>query len=810
MYKISDVFYENIFHIFLEYCNTNNLYYMTDLDGFDFSKLKDVKGIGVSKIETIKKKYKKYTDSNLDENIFSQVHPDNFNLSIQTLTLFGISKNIVSSLCDSGISTIKSLVEYGNSNLYKINSNVYKKIINVLSYYKAPVCEGILLILEEFKKEENYEVVLKRAKGITLTKIGSELNVTRERVRQIEVVKLQKLKIMLDVVLEDIVRKNDYKSCINLNKLELYFKDNDDLSLMKYTLSVMYKDFYLEFCNKLLINGYSREKVLDRLNGITEYYIKDIVNFTKKMVVITESLYKNNIPYIDIEDLTNYLLLNGYIKKGNYIFKAGISYGLICALIVKTHFRGGIKIHDDNDLSELRRIIKEEFDGLELPDNNRALGTRISYFLVLCDRGCYTVASNIKIPDYLLSEIRDYISNSVESTLFFNDIFVQFKDKLLKSSNIKNRYFLQGILKYFYEDEFIFERDSLTKIGHAKKSIRELISEFIRDAKRPVHRREIKEHFPGATEVVITNSQISNKDILQWEYNYYIHSDNLNITKDDKDLILASLHGIFDEYKGYCSEQLLYDKVISKSTDLLRRNYINNASNLFYLASNLYKDRFMFRRPHILKDKIGEQELSSRIIIEKFLFDNGRFSYSDYQNFVTKVKWSIGTAYAVFKDIEKDIVRVSEDEYVVKKEFNLDKKTVDKVFSVIEEQLKNREFVSVGKFSEFSKLPDIGFEWNPFVLSSVVQLYLPDNLRLIVPLVEDRRYVKEIIVFKDFYVDSYEQLVIHIIKKNNLNASTLYHLESVLSSMGLIGRYLPKELYNSKNIFIENDRFYTV
>ena len=579
---------------------------------------------------------------------------------------------------------------------------------------------------------------------------------------------------------------------------------------MKYTLSAVYRDFYLEFCNKLLINGQTREQVLDRLNGITEYYIKDMVNFTTNMVVITESLYKNNVPYIDIEDLTNYLLLNGYIKKGNYIFKSGISYGMLCALIIKKYFKNGIKIHDEDELKKLRKIVAREFDGLELPDNNRALGTRISYFLVLCDRGCYTVSSNIKVKMSLLNEIYDYIINYPESTMFFNDIFVHFKERLLKESNIDNRYFLQGTLKYYFEYDFVFERDSLTKKGHMRKNIRELISDFIRAKKRPVHRREIKEHFPGATDVVITNSQISNKNILQWEYNYYIHTDSLNITDKDKESIENALNRVFDSFDGYSSEQLLYDNVIKENRELFLNNHIKNASNLFYLTSYLFKDKYVFRRPHILKEKIEDHDLSSKIIIEKFLIKDGFIKYSEYQKFVNKVKWSIGATYAVFKDLEKEIVRISEDVYVIKNKFKLSEEDKKNIFDVIREETQKKEFVSINKFGAYKKLPEIKFEWNAFVLSSIVQLYLPDDLKLIVPQVEDRRYVKEIVVLKDFDADTYEQLIIHVIKKNNLNGSTLYHLESALSSKGLIGRYLPKELYNSKNIYVENDKFFTI
>lgn len=810
MKKISEVFYENKYHIFVEYCHLNNMRDMSELADFDFELLKGVRGIGVSKIEAIKKRYLKYSGMFAKDDDFFKVHPDNSSLSVWTLSFFGISKNLINHLLKESILTLSDIEKLGMDGLYKINSVLSDKLSRIACEFETPLIYKIIPLFNEIKKDEHFDIILKRSRGDTLNKIGTELNITRERVRQLELVMLSRIKILIDIVLCDILKKYKYKSCINLNKLEAYFPDFDDLNLVKYTISSVYKDLYLDFCNKLLINGDTREKVLDKLGGITEYYIKDVVNFTAKMVIITESLSKNDIPYIDIEDLTNYLLLNGYIKKGNYIYKSGIPYGLLCALIVKKYFKSGIHIHENEEIEKLRTLVEKEFGNIPLPENNRALGSRISSFLVLCDRGCYTVPSNLKISRELLYKIRGYIDDYEGNTLFFNDLFVTFKRELFLKSNVLNRYYLQGVIKYFYEDEFEFERDSITKLGREKKSMRALISEFLKNSRGAVHKKELKERFPGITDVVITNAQISEKNILQWAYNYYIHVDNLSVTDKDKKDLSDCLEQLFEKFKGYAGEQLLYDLMVEKNKSLLIKNHIKTPANLYYLTAYLFKNKYMFRRPHILKDASTRKDLSSRVIVEKFLFDNGVLRYNDYQKFVSTVKWSIGTAYAVFKDIEKDIVRISEDEYILKEKFEISVSHREKIFSVIEKMLESREFVSVNRFDKWESLPDTGFSWNVFLLSSIITGFLPDNLKIITPTVEDRRYVKEIVVKKDMDAQSFEELIIRVIKTNNLNGATVYHLESVLASMGLIGRYLPKELYNSKNIYIENDRFYTV
>ena len=820
MHEIKDIYYENSFHIFVAYCKDHNLLTMNDLKKFDFASLKEVKGIGVGKIENIKKRYNAYFSDEKNNftsfqkkskvDVFDSIHPSNEILPIQIFILMGFSNSAVNSIGKLGISFIGDLKNFGNSNLYKnVPSRVYKKVIDSIKVLKSEVLAVIEQLNEKLKEDHHYETLLQRAQGKTLQAIGEKTNVTRERIRQIEQIELQRAKILVDCFIYYMKNTNKKLRCLNVNKLAKYFKDKEDFAVAKYTIKTVYKNEYLDFCNKLLISGQTKEEVVGRLGGITRKYIKDACNISEKFVLIDEKLLKKKIEYINIQDFINYLMGVGYKKSGDYVYKTGLSYGLLCAIVIREHFPDGFRIHDFEELNKLRKIVEKEFKGLELPDNNRALGTRISFFLVLCDRGTYTVAENIHIPIALLKDIYQYIMESENNTLFFNDIFVSMKDRLLKESNVHNRYFLQGVLKYYYEDDFIFERDSITKKGKERKNIRDLIGEFIEKENKPVHREAIKEKFPGATDVVITNAQLANEHILQWEYNFYVHTNYFHIAKKEKQQLQELLEGIFREFNGYASEQLLYKKTKAEYPEFIRENHINNSSNLFYLTSYLFKDSYVFRRPHISNsDSFGE--LSSRNVIERFLFKNGILKYSAYQQFVSKLKWSIGTTYAVFKELEKDIIRISEDEYVKRTKFKIPEEQVKQIYSIIGEKMGRKKYLALSNISNFSVFPACGYEYNPFLLESILLLNRREGYLLLAPQVEDRRYIKTIVVKKELGIDSFDKLIAYVIQTEGFQGYSQYQLETALSYKGLIGRYIPKELYHSPYIYLENEKFYSV
>ena len=81
---------------------------------------------------------------------------------------------------------------------------------------------------------------------------------------------------------------------------------------------------------------------------------------------------------------------------------------------------------------------------------------------------------------------------------------------------------------------------------------------------------------------------------------------------------------------------------------------------------------------------------------------------------------------------------------------------------------------------------------------------------MLAPQVEDRRYIKTIVVKKELGIDSFDKLIAYVIQTEGFQGYSQYQLETALSYKGLIGRYIPKELYHSPYIYLENEKFYSV
>ena len=56
-YFIEDIFQENKFNKFVAYCKEHDIVSMSDLEGFDFEQLNNVKGIGKGKINDVISRY---------------------------------------------------------------------------------------------------------------------------------------------------------------------------------------------------------------------------------------------------------------------------------------------------------------------------------------------------------------------------------------------------------------------------------------------------------------------------------------------------------------------------------------------------------------------------------------------------------------------------------------------------------------------------------------------------------------------------------------------------------------------------------
>lgn len=93
------------------------------------------------------------------------------------------------------------------------------------------------------------------------------------------------------------------------------------------------------------------------------------------------------------------------------------------------------------------------------------------------------------------------------------------------------------------------------------------------------------------------------KELFQWEHNYYFSAQMLSISVTDIEYIHDTILNIMNENFGYCSDNLLYNKVINKLENCFKDNNIKSPSIYFIYVHTFLVMNLILEYP-ILEEKV--------------------------------------------------------------------------------------------------------------------------------------------------------------------------------------------------------------
>ncbi|MGC7873721.1 hypothetical protein ACPUYX_19695 [Desulfosporosinus sp. SYSU MS00001] len=310
-----------------------------------------------------------------------------------------------------------------------------------------------------FNKSRTLKLMRSRAMGSTLHEISLDLGITRQRVRQIEKTLQNHFNNYVATfwphyILSAFAETINY---VSVNTLEEYFGSLSDIVF--YCLKESNCSAF-QWCSQL--NGfiigdaqwYSRLK--DYKNGLSE-----MLEYNSVDPLIREIMVQFSLP-IDFND-TKKIILSGYSLSGKVYLRNRISLSQMYHAVLERFYPNGIELYNPSEANCFRNHVRRLFGEVNLPKNNRALDVRLADFTILCDRRKRILPSGVKVSPDLLNKIHEAIKASIKHEILFKELFETFKNELLQTSNISNSYFLQGLLKYTFADEFDFTRYSLKK-----------------------------------------------------------------------------------------------------------------------------------------------------------------------------------------------------------------------------------------------------------------------------------------------------------------------------------------------------------
>ena len=257
------------------------------------------------------------------------------------------------------------------------------------------------------------------------------------------------------------------------------------------------------------------------------------------------------------------------MKTGNMLHRYRLSNENIYIDVLKKYYPEGIHVYDDDEISILKRHIKNEFD-INVTSSNRGIASAISKCGLLCDRGTYKAKEDKLLSDELISKIEKYIDNSEMKIFLTNTIFSIFETELA-DEGVTNKYHLHGILREIFGEKWMFRRDYISKDKDIT-SFYDSVVAYIKSCPHPVFKEDIYNAFPGITDIVIQFATGDNAIVNL--FGSYLHESRFRLSKGDI-LFLKSIIDSTVKDSGYCHCKDVYRIANIQNHSLLINNFIN-------------------------------------------------------------------------------------------------------------------------------------------------------------------------------------------------------------------------------------------
>lgn len=667
---------------------------------------------------------------------------------INAFTLDDSLRECLKEMCLSTSDTIEKMI---CSPLSK--NDVYHNLLSkFLKWCKFDLYDEIEKLFSSlYKNERDRQVIIGRAQKHTLEHIGTEFNITRERVRQIEKnVKLKFAHLHSRVrIISKISAERNGDNVLTPSEIERYCGDYSQ-ELLYLLQSYEGKDyFYDQQLDVFVIGDYSiHEQAEDYIGTLPDMIkaeeLKNIFAEAEESVAISPEMVEK-------------AFFNAYKLTGNVYHRNRLSLSGIYENILKQHFENGIKIYVSNEIEYFRKLVFEEYGDVGIPQSDRALIARITHSCILCGRGVYKLKQNDYMSKELADKIYEYIDKSENSVFLTNTLFSVFEKELL-AFGIDNKYYLQGVLHELYGDKLFFKRDYISKDANVT-SIYSSIVEYIKKSNFPVSKEEIQKVFPGITEVVI-NFAVGDLNVLNY-FGEYIHSCKINISDEERSWLFSLVEDITSDNETHHIKEL-YEKINISGMDILTRNAALSPYSAFSIVEYLFRSDFQFLRPYIARIGVDVDRPNERL--RGIISNSKEFSINEISEFLKENHFQIQSILEFVNSCNDEFLLVDDDRMMRIEDIGITKECVQIVEKLIFDEITAT--VPISELTSYSQFPKLSVPWSEWLLYSSLNKWSEiltvgtsfNQFRLSVPLVSPKgRFDAN--AYKDFDKNSTRRVV---------------------------------------------------
>lgn len=503
----------------------------------------------------------------------------------------------------------------------ELSSKVKKNYQTLFKNYMFVVCKGYEYLksnLQKIVKDNNgFDVLLQRAKGEKLEKIGIIKKLSRERIRQIENNSSNEILIFIETYLNISFNKGLYKNILfyNLEDIFNFINDKQVIEVIRFVLLkknkylfAFYSDVFSTFIN---IEKKSALNTIINLIDLNDYF-----NYFERYSKINDTLiYRYNVLDFTFSTYKKFLINQNYIFKGNLALKPGtFSTNSIMSVFIKENYPKGIII-DEEGLKNLSKKMQEKYDyEFKLVSANAKID-ELNPELIVWGKQKRIHIDNVHIKTEKLQTIITEFENHFEnnSYMLLDDLY-NILLPLLEGTVITDKYKLYGILKYHLHNKYYFKKMAVRKLEFKEYTLNELVYNYI-DEHDLCDINDIVQELDIAVSSVqsILRDDISLVNIN----NKCTIANKIKISEDNLNRIKIKLED------AVCNQYIHRETFYSEYQDEWQKIGINDSSMLYNLCRYYYSDTYNFYIPYIQDKKYDYAITFKKIILDYFAKNNG-------------------------------------------------------------------------------------------------------------------------------------------------------------------------------------------
>ena len=673
----------------------------------------------------LKNYYKLYRiiDSKL-ENI-----PELFN-SVE-ITELNISEQQQSFLVYNNVFTIKNLKHVPLDVMICIFCDDINRFINELGMYAINKEQTINYLYERLKNsiKPEWNIVIQKRYDIntnqkrTLADIGKELNLSRERIRQIESRIIQKfvydeeeLNRLISCFYKDINRDNN--SYITVEELNMYLKDE---VLTKYILVILFSekiDMRVNEDANIIYN--SKEITIEEIWKEAELGLDNII--LKKDCESYDSVQKS-------------IIKNTYrLYKGKVFVKKGLSTSYLYTNEIKENFMDGYDIGSKDDYEKLIKIIKDKYGDIETSSMHYIQGMVERKDFIQVDRGKYKAKEyTAALPEKLVDDIISFIIEK-RPVIPYSLVYEEFKEQLNRWG-INNRYYLKGYIDEKLPEGFNSKRDFINTDSENDYTTYDIMQRIFKSFEWSFTIEDVREKLPGLRTYNYEHyASLEEKNgLIQMGAKSYIYIDKLKITEDTRQKLKEHIDCLFIKLDS----SILTAKKIYANLNIMDKDLFNKLNitskfgdfELFSIIQYFYKDDYYFSRPIISKEE--DFTNTTYMLVKEYVKKLNMFTYSDVKKYIYKMNLgSIQSYLNLMDDLSDEFIQINKDGMAKKEELNITNEQLKKIEEFLDMVLKNKE-LKLDDFDGYFILPRLARGWNKYLLVGIIKAYFKDKYDVI-------------------------------------------------------------------------------